>query len=56
MRINPFFANYGLHPYFNIYILGNSTNPSTELGAYILEDIHCNLSLYCILAGEWYKE
>ena len=54
--VTPFFANYGLHPRFNISLPSDSVNPSAEDRARLLEDVHRDLSLELTLAGERYKE
>ena len=53
--VTPFFSNYGFHPRFSISILGSSVNPSRKACARTLADIHQDLSLELILAGDWYK-
>ena len=52
----PFFANYGLHPRFNISLPFDSVNPSAEDQARILGVVHRDLSLELTLAREQYKE
>ena len=43
--VAPFFANYGLHPRFNISFLTTSVNPSAEGRACVLEELHHDLTL-----------
>ena len=54
--VTPFFANYGLHPRFNISLPTTSVNPSAEDRARILEELHHDLSLELSLASERYKK
>ena len=53
--VTPFFGNNGFHPCFSISIPGNSISPSAEARARTLADIHQDLSLELILAGDRYK-
>ena len=52
----PFFANYGLHPRFNISLPFDSVNPSAEDQARILGVVHRDLSLELTLARECYMD
>ena len=54
--VTPFFANYGLHPRFNISLPTTSMNPSAEGRARVLKELHHDLSLELSLAGERYKK
>jgi hypothetical protein len=53
--VTPFFANYGLHPRFNISLPTNSVNHSAKDRARLLEDVHRDLSLELTFTGERYK-
>jgi hypothetical protein len=53
--VTPFFANYGLHPRFNISLPTTSMNHS-EGRARVLKELHHDLSLELSLARERYKK
>ena len=55
-KVSPFFANYGFHPRFNISIPAISVNPSAEMRARTLQDVHRDLSLELRVVGEQYKD
>ena len=44
-KVSPFFANYGFYPCFNISNPKTSVNPSAEIRAHTLQDVHRDLSL-----------
>ena len=53
-KVTPFFANYGFHPHFNIFIPGIFVNPSAD--ARTSQDVHRDLSLELRIVGEQYKD
>ena len=55
-KVSPFFANYGFHPHFIIFIPPNSINPSAETRARTLHDVHHDISLELRIADDQYKD
>jgi transposase InsO family protein len=54
--INPFFANYGFHPRFNLEIPRDSVNPSAKKRATRLGQVQQNLMAELKLTQEWQKK
>ena len=55
-KVSPFFANYSFHPHFNIFIPAIFVNPSAEIRARTLQDVHRDLSLELCVTNEQYKD
>ena len=53
-RVSLFFANYGFHPHLSIFIPVISVNPSAEIHACTLQDVHRDLSLELCIDGKQY--
>ena len=51
-KVSPFFGNYGFHPRFSISIPAIFVNPSAEMCARTLQDVHHDLCLQLSVVGK----